>query len=161
MEAVRKSLEGQYQAGLAMLRQEIERCPEEVWTKGTHPRQPWRIAYHAAFYTHLYLMPNPESFSPWKKHRETAVSLEQNAESVRPYTPAELLEYVDHIEQNLSDWLAALDLTAEDCGFYWYKGHSKLDHQIMNVRHLQGHVGQISEHLFAHGVDLDWVGKRP
>jgi hypothetical protein len=35
----------------------------------------------------------------------------------------------------------------------------KLSHQILNLRHLQGHVGQLSELLMARGIDIDWVSK--
>jgi len=36
---------------------------------------------------------------------------------------------------------------------------SKLSHQIMNLRHIQGHVGQLSELLMAKGIDTDWTAK--
>jgi hypothetical protein len=29
----------------------------------------------------------------------------------------------------------------------------------MNLRHLQGHVGQLSELLMAKGIDTDWICK--
>ncbi len=29
----------------------------------------------------------------------------------------------------------------------------------MSLRHIQGHVGQLSELLMAHGIDTDWVSK--
>jgi hypothetical protein len=37
---------------------------------------------------------------------------------------------------------------------------TKLSHQIMNVRHIQGHVGQLSELLMQRGIDTDWVSRR-
>ncbi len=36
---------------------------------------------------------------------------------------------------------------------------SKLSHQLMNLRHRQGHIGQLSELLMARGIDTDWVAK--
>src|SRR5580658_6594217 len=67
---IKSALKGQYHAGLAMLRQCVERCPADVWTSGTHPRTFWRIAYHAIFYTHLYLGQNEQAFRQWEKHRD-------------------------------------------------------------------------------------------
>jgi hypothetical protein len=34
----------------------------------------------------------------------------------------------------------------------------KLDHQLMNVRHIQHHVGQLDDRLRLVGADLDWAG---
>ena len=36
---------------------------------------------------------------------------------------------------------------------------SKLSHELMNLRHTQGHVGQLSELLMARGIDTDWTSK--
>lgn len=36
---------------------------------------------------------------------------------------------------------------------------SKLSHELMNLRHTQGHVGQLSELLMARGIDTDWISK--
>ena len=52
-----------------------------------------------------------------------------------------------------------LDLASDETGFSWYKNMSKLSHQLMNLRHMQGHVGQLSELLMARGIDTDWVAQ--
>ncbi len=52
-----------------------------------------------------------------------------------------------------------LDLAAGETGFSWYKNMGKLSHQLMNLRHIQGHVGQLSELLMAKGIDTDWVAR--
>jgi hypothetical protein len=152
------ALREQYGAGLAMLRQAVERCPEDVWTSGVHPRTFWRIAYHAAFYTHLYLGRTEEDFRPWSKHRDCA-SLWEDPPEEAPFSRSEMLEYVDEIQARLGELIQALDLEAESTGFSWYPNMTKLSHQILNVRHLQGHVGQLSEILMARGLDVDWVSK--
>ena len=68
---LKRALKGQYHAGLAMLREAIEKCPEELWTAGAFPRNTWRIAFHAIFYTHLYLQTEESAFQPWAKGRES------------------------------------------------------------------------------------------
>ena len=52
-----------------------------------------------------------------------------------------------------------LNLASDETGFSWYKNMSKLSHQLMNLRHIQGHVGQLSELLMARGIDTDWIAK--
>ncbi|GIV02081.1 MAG: hypothetical protein KatS3mg015_0911 [Fimbriimonadales bacterium] len=157
---LKRALSGQYRAGLTMLRQCIERCPEDVWESGVHPRTFWRIAYHALFYTHFYLQVSEETFQPWEKHRQFVPSLWGEGESlppvVPPYSRAELLDYLGYVYDSVDEWLERMDLDSPESGFHWYR-LPKLDHQILNVRHLQGHVGQLQEILYARGVDLDWV----
>jgi hypothetical protein len=155
---VKAALKQQYHAGLAMLRQAVERCPGEVWTSGTHPRTFWRIAYHGAFYTHLYLQQNEDAFRPWEKHRE-CTGLWEDPEEPEPYTKAEILDYIDRIAASVDATVDGLDLDSESTGFPWYKNMTKLSHQLMNLRHLQGHVGQLSEILMMHAIDIDWAGK--
>ena len=55
--STKAALTAQYLGTLAMLRQSVERCPADLWKKtaGMRPRQFWRIAYHATYYTDLYL----------------------------------------------------------------------------------------------------------
>ncbi|HXH60838.1 MAG TPA: hypothetical protein VNI20_05715 [Fimbriimonadaceae bacterium] len=161
MDKIKDALAGQYRAGLAMLREEIEKCPEDVWVAGKHPRNFWRIAYHALFFTHFYLMQKEADFVPWEKHRDGATDLWEDADPpvIDPYTRQELLEYLETIFESVPQWVERLDLTTDDPGFHWYK-IPKMDHQVLNVRHLGGHVGQLSELLMAHGIDVNWASKK-
>lgn len=159
---VQRALKGQYGAGLAMLRECIQLCPDDLWASGVHPRTFWRIAYHALFYTHLYLMPTEKAFVAWEKHHDQARILwDDDEEGVPPqettYTQKDLLEYLDFIHTSMPNWVDALDLNAPTSGFSWYR-IPKLDHQFVNLRHLGIHVGQLQELLYAHGIEPGWVG---
>ncbi|MBX3114484.1 MAG: hypothetical protein KF836_07955 [Fimbriimonadaceae bacterium] len=158
---IKSALKGQYRAALKMLRQCIEACPQELWLSGEHPRNYWRIAYHALFYAHLYAMPTHEHFIAWAKHKPDIECLWEAPPHEAAYSQSEELEYLEFIDHHIDEWVDALDLESQETGFPWYKNMSKLDHQIMNVRHIQGHVGQLSELLMANGIDIDWVGKHP
>jgi lambda repressor-like predicted transcriptional regulator len=57
-ETLRAILKSQYHAALAMLKEALERCPEEVWFSQAHVNRFWQIAYHTLYFTHLYLQPN-------------------------------------------------------------------------------------------------------
>jgi hypothetical protein len=144
-----------------MLRQCVERCPDEVWTSGPHPRSYWRIAYHAAAYAHLYLFSDMKSFAPWPKHRLDCTYLDGEVEPATPYNQAELIECIDLIDSDVDSRLEGLDLSAENCGFTWYPSVTRIELQILSLRHLHGHIGQLSEILLAAGVDTDWFGPMP
>ncbi len=166
---LREALKEQYHAGLAMLAECVEKCPEGVWIDGENPRTSWRIAFHTAFFTHLYLGQNEEAFEPWPGGREGIhhrlwrepwdVEPSELPEGAERYGRNEILEYIRFVDALVDRTVDALDLASEETGFSWYKNMSKLSHQLMNLRHLQGHVGQLSELLMAQGIDTGWVAR--
>lgn len=141
-----------------MLAECVKLCPDEVWLSGEHPRTIWRIAYHTTAYAHLYLFPNLEAFEPWSKHRLDCTYLEGEAPVATPYTRDEIQECIAIIDSEVDARIDALDLDAETCGFTWYPTVSRVELQIVSLRHLQGHIGQLSEVLIAHGIDTQWMG---
>ncbi|AIE86839.1 hypothetical protein [Fimbriimonas ginsengisoli] len=162
---VRAALAGQYYAGFKMLRQCIEVCPDDLWNEAPWPRSFWRIAYHALFYAHFYMQPSHNNVNLWDKQDLEAVALwedddENRPRKTEPYTKEELLAYVDHIIGVTEETLAKVDLGSQDSGFPWYP-IPKIDHEMLSVRHLQGHVGQLSELLMMRGIDIDWVSTHP
>jgi hypothetical protein len=81
------------------------------------------------------------------------------AEGARPLTQQEVLEYIVYVRSLVDATVDKLDLESQETGFSWYPNMSKLSHQLMNLRHIQGHVGQLSERLMASGIDTGWIGK--
>ncbi len=61
---VQAALKGQYHAAMSMLRETIEKCPDEMWAGGDYAVPFWHVAYHTLFFTHLYLMPDEKAFQP-------------------------------------------------------------------------------------------------
>ena len=155
---IRAALKSQYHAAFAMLRGAIENCTDEEWLAGEHPRNFWRIVTHTIFYGHLYLMQTEADFVPWPKNRQTAKDLYGEQPILEPHSKAELLEYLSLIDGMVDEQVDRLDLDTQDCGFSWYS-MPKLDHQIVNIRHIQEHAGQLRERLFERDADLRWVGK--
>jgi hypothetical protein len=166
---LRQALKEQYHAGLAMLAECVATCPEGMWLEGKQPRAFWRIAFHAAFYTHLYLGQNEQAFQPWPGRREGihARLWEEPAEAepyelpegAAVYRRGEILDYLRFVDGLVDSTVDRLDLDSGETGFSWYPNMSKLSHQLMNLRHIQGHVGQLSELLMARGIDTDWVSR--
>ncbi len=179
---VKSALKEQYHAGLAMLAECVEKCPDDLWT---HPnprngdgdrviyRAFWRIALHTAYFTHLYLGQNEEALKA--PPEATAIRQRQDLEAmwhapwdIEPYeltedapesAKIEVKEYVSYVDSLVDATLDGLDLDSDESGFPWYKNINKLSHQLLNLRHLQGHVGQLSELLMAKGIDIKWVSK--
>src|ERR1700722_12017730 len=90
--ALAKILKNQYHATLAMLRDAIEQCPEEVWFDARPTNASWQIAYHALFFTHLYLQPAVGDFRPWAEHQghvqnEDGIGGPADAASTLPVIP--------------------------------------------------------------------------
>lgn len=169
-EALREILKSQYHAGLAMLREAIERCPDDIWASDEHKNAFWQIAYHTIFFTHLYLHSRREAFRPWEHHQadvqhEDGIAGAADPKSPlplipRPYTRAQALAYWAICDEMVDGAVDALDLHSLESGFSWYKV-PKLEHQLVNLRHLQHHTAQLADRLRAaagHGVR--WVGAR-
>jgi hypothetical protein len=166
---LRQALKEQYHAALAMLAECVEKCPEEMWLEGKHPRTFFRIAFHAAFGTHVGMGQNEAAFQPWPRRRagihpglwEDPANVEpyELPEGAESYGRNEMLDYIRFVDELVDATVDQLDLDSDETGFPWYPNMSKLSHELMNLRHTQAHVGQLSELLMARGIDTDWVAK--
>ena len=160
----KKIIRSQYLATLEMLNQAIIQCPDNMWADENFDNQFWQIAYHALFYTHLYLQSTEEDFTPWKMHYENAhrfsapePALTGEGDSEGFYQKEEMLEFLDFCRQEIGEKVAELDLEAAS-GFDWIP-FNKQELQFYNIRHLQHHTGELCKRLGTiAGVDIKWVG---
>ena len=160
MDNLKPALTGQYHAAMDMLRGAIEACPDDIWVGGVPPRSFWRLAYHTLFFTHLYLEVQYEDFIAWELHRDEVESdAERERDDAEPYTKAEILAYWELVDARIGPQIAKIDLTSAECGIPWYK-IPKLDHVILNLRHVQEHAGQLRDRLLQAGIDQGWVTRR-
>jgi len=164
---LKRALVGQFRAGLAMLRECVERCPDDLWESVVDkpPRTFWRIAYHAAFYTEFYLGQEHTGFEAWEKHVNHAImTFAEEVEELPPegtlYSQSELVEYIDLLSDRMSEIVERLDLDSPESGFPWYPNFAKLDHVLLTLRHLGVHVGQLQELLFGRGIEPAWISRR-
>ncbi len=158
-----ETLASQFRASYAMMRSCIELCPDEVWTAGEHPRSFWRVAYHALYYTDLYLSPSlddfrkPEGFQ-WH-HVVTWADDERGIPPIEhPFSRADVLAYLTAMQDKLEDQLGVLDLDGPS-GIPWYPV-SKAELVLITLRHLSVHIGQLQERLYPHALDPIWAGSR-
>ena len=163
---MRRVINSQFLAALAMLEQTIERCPPDLWVDPQAKDQFWQIAYHALFYTHLYLQESEAAFRPWAKYRKDyhflgPIPWEGNRmpEIGEPYTPAEVLDYLAFCRNEGQASLATMDFAAPS-GFEWLP-FSKLELQIYIIRHLQQHTGELGARLSGRDGEVGWVGALP
>lgn len=149
---LRSVLKSQYHASLEMLRGAVERCPHEEWLSSGHKNAFWQVSYHTLFFAHLYLQRDEAAFQTWEKHHG-----EGDGVGGEPYTQAEVLEYWEFCDRMVDEAVDALDLDRADCGFSWYS-MSKLEHQLVNIRHIQHHAGQLIDRVrSAADVGIGWV----
>jgi hypothetical protein len=101
---LRQALKEQYHAGLAMLDECVAKCPDDLWTAGTEPRFFWRIAFHAVYFTHLYLGQNLAVYQPWPGRPEGCLELWQEPWSMEPYDlPQDIQPYT---RQQIQEYIA-------------------------------------------------------
>jgi hypothetical protein len=152
----RAALKTQYHGAMAMLKQAIEQCPDELWTAAGRGAPFWQVAYHTLFFVHLYAQPGSTGFVPWDVELEGIEDLRRRPEKVMGKT--ELLDYWSRCDAMVDVWVDAIDVDTETCGFSWYQ-LPKLDHQIVNIRHIQHHAAILAARLReADGTDIRWVG---
>jgi hypothetical protein len=165
--ATKEIIKSQYLAALEMLAQAISHCPQDLWADPEDKNQFWNIAYHALFFTHLYLQKAEEDFQPWEKHIEGLHHFDPQIESAPdgeenglPFSKEELLTYLDFCRQVVRDMVPATDLEG-DSGFSWIP-FNKLQLQFYNIRHIQHHTGELYERLGSRAdVEVRWVGMGP
>jgi len=154
----------QYRAALAMFKQAVELCPEERWLSPDCPNKFWHIAYHALFFTHLYLHPSEAEFTPWPKHRPNYQFLgaipwppHERPRIDAPYTRPEILEFHEFCGAEIDSMVRSLALDAPS-GFSWLK-FSRLEVHLYSIRHTQHHIGQLVERLrTGEDVGVRWAG---
>lgn len=170
IDLLRSILKSQYHAALAMLGQAIERFPEERWLGDGETNAPWQIAYHTLFFAHCYMMPSEHAFVPWEHHQPDnqypdAIAGPPDPESdlpllPEPYTREQALAYWNVCDAMVDATVDSLDLLSTDSGFHWYPV-PKLEHQIVNLRHIQHGAAQLADRLRAIAdVGVDWAGAR-
>jgi hypothetical protein len=153
----------QYQAALRMLEQAITACPDDLWADAQFPNIFWRVAYHALWFTHLYLHESMETFVPWEGHRENYQHLGRLPRPPHdlpkigePYMRKDLLDFLSRVSRELVSRLPAMNLEAPS-GFGWLH-FDKAELQIYSIRHLQHHTGQLVERLrSARGIGSEWA----
>jgi len=115
----------------ASLRSAIEACPDDLWVDRSDGSPFWHIAYHALFFTDLYLSEDEKTFQAMDGHEDKAHVLpgdyqEYGGAVATPetaFTKDKLLEYADHCLRKCDETFEKLtdERALERCGFWWYE----------------------------------------
>ena len=148
---IHEVIQSQYLSALAMLKQAIVKCPQDMWAASQDKDKCWFIAYHALYYAHLYLQASRQDFARWRKHSKPVSSA--------PLSKEEVLEYLAFVEQEVARRVPVTDFEAES-GFHGINV-DKLELQFVNIRHIQQHTGELYERLGARrNIKLGWAERR-
>jgi hypothetical protein len=153
-----------------MLRPIIEQCPDDLWYSKEYLNTFWQLAYHTLFFAHMYTQTEEAAFEPFKYHQPNnqypdAIPGPADPNSKlpllpNPFTREQVLEYWDFCDSNINLWVDAIDIANEESGFSWYKV-PKLEHQIVNIRHIQHGAAQLADRLRSKlNIGVNWVGAR-
>ncbi len=148
-------LTSQYLASLAMLKQTIEACPDDMWNAPQDTNRFWQVAFHALYFVHEYLADSFDSFRYWSKHR--AGYEDFPAPQGEPYDKKAILEYLAFCQQHVIERVPQLKLEAMEADGGEY---SIMELQIYSIRHIMQHTGELMERVGSRArAEIDWVGK--
>ncbi len=148
---IHRVIQSQYLSALAMLKQAIVKCPRDMWDSSKDKDKFWFIAYHTLYYAHLYLQNTRKDFVRWRNHSKPVSSA--------PLSKEEVLEYLGYVEQEVALRVPVINLEAES-GFHGFR-LDELELQLVNIRHIQQHTGELYERLGTRrNIKLDWAEHR-
>ncbi len=167
IDLVRTSLINQFGAGLTMLEDCIQKCPDSMWGEAVGRIPFWHVAYHILFFTDLYCSVDEHAFKPQPFHRENYNFLDRQpfppfkpVAADQPYDKSTLLGYsktckakvVESVSKETESTLAG------PSGFEWIR-IPRLEAHLYNIRHIQHHTGQLSAALNrTQGEGGKWIG---
>jgi hypothetical protein len=154
----------QYGAAIAMLEQNLNSCPKEVWDERGNGPPFWHVAYHAMWFLDWYLSESKEARKSFKsKFGDASSHLEQlNKTPEISLTNEQLLDYLAEIKEKAKIRFEHLtsDELIQPSVFEWH-GNSVLSSLLYNLRHLMLHIGALNLRVHRKGVKLDnWVSNR-
>jgi hypothetical protein len=134
----------QFGAAIDMLGNAIAACPDDLWADRSRRPEYWCLAYHTLFWLDLYLSGSVEGFAP-----PAPFGLEEldpaGVPPERPYTKAELREYLEHCRRKCAATLTAL--TAKKAQARHAFGWGEVDFEellLYNMRHVQHGAAQLN-----------------
>lgn len=155
------SLWQQFGAAIDTLDDALRLCPDQLWEtslwqdeEDARYGQFWFIAYHALFWTDLFLGGSYEEFQPPAPFIRGKLPDE-------PYAKAEVHAYLRQCREKIKAMAAGLtdERAGQICVFPWMEP-SYLELQLYSMRHVQEHAAQLNMILGHRGISgQDWIAK--
>lgn len=156
--ALHKSMIGQFDAAMAMLRTCINKCPDEQWDGLVGTRPFWMVALHTLRWTDLYAATGRNDWTP-SSATVGPQSLREILDDEFPtrLTREQVLTYLTRCRTLVHTSIKReTNRTLEGpSGFAWIRG-PRAEVHFYNLRHLAHHVGQLSAFLRRVEVDTNW-----
>ena len=162
---MRQALIGNFKGSWQMLRQAIEKIPDEKWHTGIFEREPvdkesklWFFsftAYHAIETAEFYIATTPEEMEWGKKAGFNWDNVSDIKKDILPKITKELvLEYLNEMEERVSSFLSnsTPEGLLEKDGFHWFS--CILSKLIYLLRHTTFHAGELGRMLREWECDL-------
>jgi hypothetical protein len=150
----------QYGACFDMLRDLIERCPEEVWNKQEEGVPFWQQVYHTLTAVDFYLSESPDASRKWISDDGQADELDKASSVV--LSREKMIEYLDFVAKKFEEFVKDLEAGGLDASnpFPW-AGPTVAHRMFYNLRHAQHHLGWMASMLRRNGVEpADWICSR-
>jgi len=167
LDTFKELLAHQYEASLSMLNLAIAGCPEGSWNASVARLKFCQAAFHAVFFTDLYLQPGDdiEALKRQAFHVERRADFRdyeelQDRPQVLPYEREFVLSYLQNVRRKAQETIAreTAQVLAGPSGFH-LRLCSRAELHVYNIRHVQHHAGQLSLRLRLDAdVDIPWVG---
>ncbi len=152
----------QYGAAIAMLEQNLKKCPKEVWDDRTSGPPFWHVAYHAMWGLDWYLSDSKKARESFKSKFGEEPLQDLNRAPKITLTCNQLLDYLSDIKEKAKNRFGGLtsDELIQRSVFEWH-GKSILSSILYNLRHLMLHIGALNLRLHRKGVKLEnWVSNQ-
>jgi tetratricopeptide (TPR) repeat protein len=142
-----EALADQFVRALSMFRGAVKAFPADEWRQGdTLYQRPAGLALHVVEAIDDYAVLKPGEAG---QGRRFSVNWEEKDSAKLP-TQADLLAYLDEVEQKLAHFLASADLTAAEELFRW-TGSTLLSRMTYTLRHTQHHLAEMCLELHRRG----------
>jgi hypothetical protein len=165
LDTLKDALAHQYEAALCTLNACVDSCPDTAWNAPVANLAYCQVAFHALFFTDLYLGPNVESLREQPFHRDNAQvfhdyeELEDRKQQIL-YDKQFIKSYLGHCRSKALQVIAAetAESLAARSGFEWLK-FTRAESHVYNIRHIQHHAAQLILRLrLDAGHDIRWFG---
>jgi len=163
---IAQNIKSQLIACLEMLKDCIDRCPENEWNQ-RHNDYPFsQVLFHALFDCDLNMSKNEKDLKSQKLHEENRMEFGDYEElegkiAAKVYTRDFIGKYYIHCFNKIASTLSLLpNNELLETNSDYYKSMTKMERYINTIRHTQHHAAQLGLRLqLITGKEMEWVGR--
>ena len=166
LDNLKSLLANQYEAAFVMLGAGIESCPEPNWHASVANLKFCQAAFHTLYFADLYLGENLKAQREQAFHREYASTFADYEELKQRHQQATydkpfIVAYLQHCRGKARD-VVETETEKSLSRRSSFKGLSRAELHVYNIRHIQHHAAQLSLRLrLDTGDGVAWVKSGP